>query len=166
MQSPPASAELTFSVPELSHFLYGTQKEFEAFLSSTKLKQKLDSLKFRPENYCHEPNQHLAEEGRVLLELIQAHKSNSINLKTLLPYLKDLTAYSRVFETHFQLFRNLAMAFSTPKTASVITSLIDNMSLIGSVLLEEFDFNRSYVDDNVETIATFHPESGTFKLST
>ena len=144
------NTELPFDQREFSYFLYGGQPEFERFLSHKPLKEKHDIFKFRPESYANEPNQHLAEEGKVLVELIKLHKSKQLNLQNCLPYLKDLTHYSRSIETHFNIFKNLAVSFASDKNVPVITNMINNIDLVGSVLFQEFDYNHNSVQDNVE----------------
>jgi len=158
--------EVPFDQKEFSYFIYGGQPEFENFLNHKLLKEKYEVFKFRPESYANESNQHLAEEGKVLVELVKLHKSKQLNLQNCLPYLKDLTHYSRSVETHFNIFKNLAISFASDKNAKVLQNLISNMDLVGSVLLQEFDYSRNTVQDNVETIATFHAETGRFILNT
>jgi hypothetical protein len=145
--------DLPLDPQELSYYLYGGQQEFEKFVNTKNLKDKFDFLKFRPENYTFESPQHLAEEGKVLIELIKLHKANKLNLKTL-SYLGDITPYARTLDNHFNLFKNIATSFASPKTAPILQNLIDKINIVGSVLLQEFDFTRNLVEDKVETLAT------------
>jgi len=146
--------DLPLDVQELTYYLYGGQQEFEKFVNTKNLKDKYEFLKFKPENYTFESPQHLAEEGRVLIELIKLHKTNKINLKDL-TYLNDITPYARTIENHFNLFKNIATSFSSPQNAQIIQNLINKIDIVGSVLLQEFDFTRNLVEDKVDTVATF-----------
>jgi hypothetical protein len=157
--------DLPLDVQELTYYLYGGQQEFEKFVNTKNLKEKFEFLKFKPENYTFESPQHLAEEGRVLLELIKLHKASKINLKSL-TYLNDITPYARTIENHFNLFKNIATSFATPKNAQIIQTLVDKINVVGSVLLQEFDFTRNLVEDKVDTVATFDASTGKILLNT
>lgn len=145
-------SDISFDQTAFSHLLYEGKAEFERFLASKELKNKYEFLKFRPETYAHEPNQHLSEEGKVLLELVKLQRSNQLNLKEVLPFLKDLTPYSRTIQTHFSLFKNISLAFASQKNTQTLQDLIEKVKIVGSVLLQEVDFNRNTVYDSVEVI--------------
>ena len=146
--------DLPLDEKELTYYLYGGHTEYEKFVATKSLKNKLDFLKFKPENYAHESPQHLAEEGSSILEFIRLHKSNKLNLKTHLQYLKDITPYSRTIETHFNLFKNTIMTFTSSKNIQAAQKLIDSVSILGSLLFQEFDFTRNVVEDKIEV--NFH----------
>ena len=148
----PESIDLILDSTEFRFFLYGGQPEYEKFSRTKNLKEKYDIFKFRPETYGYEPNQHLEEEGKVLVELIKLHKSKEIDIKEHLDYLKDITPYARTIETHFNLFKNLALAFASSKNAKLLDNLINQFNIVGSVLFEEFDFTRNVVEENNEVL--------------
>lgn len=149
------TVDLPFESKEFRYFLYGGQPEYEKFFKTRNLKEKYDIFKFRPETYAHESNQHLEEEGKLLIELIKLHKSNEVNLKEHVEYLQDITPYARTIETHFNLFKNLAESFASRQNAQTLTDLINRASIVGSVLFEEFDFTRNTVDENNEVIRSY-----------
>jgi len=142
--------DVLFDNKELTELLYDGEKEYAKFQKIRQMKETNETFKFRPETYCYEPNEHLAEEGKVLLELMKLHRSKAFNVSEHLPYIADLTHYSRSVEVHFNLFRNICQAFASPKNAEGLKKLVDEMSIVGSVLLQEFNFDTNVVNDQVE----------------
>jgi xylose isomerase len=142
--------EFPFESREFTYILYGGQKEYEKFLNIKKIKEQNQILRFKPETYAYEANEHLAEEGKILMELIKLHKSKALDVNDSLPYISDLTHYSRSVEIHFNIFKNIALAFASQSKADTLKKLIDELSIVGSVLMQEFNFDTNVVTDQID----------------
>ena len=142
--------EFPFESREFTYILYGGQREYEKFLNIKKVRDQSEVLRFKPETYGYEPNEHLAEEGKVLMELIKLHRSKVLDVNDSLLYISDITHYSRAVEIHFNLFKNLCLSFASQGKAETLKKLIDELSIVGSVLLQEFNFDTNSVLDQVD----------------
>jgi len=137
---------------QLFNLLYGNPLESQAysnlkFLKGQYLKQ-LSLLKKSPNQFSH----YIEEQTDQVVTLIQLHKENKIDLLQSIPLINELAQFSDALEIHFNLFRNICFAFTDPSSIETLKKIIDDIQILGSVLLHEFDVKECQRENSISVI--------------
>ena len=133
----------------LTYLIYNGNHNYDLFVHLKEILQQNAVLKNSLEFYSLPYKERIQAEFQGIREIIRLYKEKILNFDHI-KYLSSFLQYAHPFEVHFGLFRNIIEYFGSEKQTEQLLPQVDDLKLLGSVLLSEFNlFNNQRVHDIV-----------------